>query len=73
MSVRVRDERVLVRLRVVARPGQALGPLTAQVRTAVAARTLRIRPSADPTQASLTQTCLMRVYSSIEYSDMSFP
>ena len=37
VSVRVRDDRVLVRLRVVARPGQALGPLTAQVRTAVAA------------------------------------
>jgi len=37
VSVRVRDERVLVRLRIVARPGQALGPLTAQVRTAVAA------------------------------------
>ena len=37
VSVRVRDERVLVRLRVVARPGQALGPLTAQVRAAVAA------------------------------------
>lgn len=37
VSVRVRDERVLVRLRIVARPGQALVPLTAQVRTAVAA------------------------------------
>ena len=37
VNVRVRDERVLVRLRVVARPGQALGPLAAQVRTAVAA------------------------------------
>ena len=37
VSVRVRDDRVLVRLRIVARPGQALGPLTAQVRTAVAA------------------------------------
>lgn len=37
VSVRVRDDRVLVRLRVVARPGQALGPLTAHVRTAVAA------------------------------------
>lgn len=37
VSVRVRDDRVLVRLRIVARPGQALGPMTAQVRTAVAA------------------------------------
>lgn len=37
VSVRVRDDRVVVRLRIVARPGQALGPLTAQVRTAVAA------------------------------------
>jgi uncharacterized alkaline shock family protein YloU len=37
VNVRVRDERVLVRLRIVARPGQALGPLAAQVRTAVAA------------------------------------
>jgi uncharacterized alkaline shock family protein YloU len=37
VSVRVRDERVLVRLRIVARPGHPLGPLTAQVRTAVAA------------------------------------
>jgi uncharacterized alkaline shock family protein YloU len=37
VTVRVRDDRVLVRLRIVARPGQALGPLTAQVRTAVAA------------------------------------
>ena len=35
--VRVVDDRVIVRLRIVARPGQALGPLTAQVRTAVAA------------------------------------
>ena len=37
VSVRIREDRVLVRLRVVARPGQALGPLAAQVRTAVAA------------------------------------
>ena len=38
-SVRVRmvDDQVIVRLRIVARPGQALGPLTAQVRTAGAA------------------------------------
>ena len=37
VRVRIQDERVLVRLRIVARPGQPLGPLTAQVRTAVAA------------------------------------
>ncbi|MGK2852351.1 MAG: Asp23/Gls24 family envelope stress response protein [Candidatus Limnocylindrales bacterium] len=37
VSVRVRDERVVVRLRIVARPGQALGPLAGQVRSAVAA------------------------------------
>ena len=37
VRVRIQDERVLVKLRIVARPGQALGPLTAQVRTAVAA------------------------------------
>ena len=37
VRVAIEDERVLVRLRVVARPGHALGPLTAQVRTAVAA------------------------------------
>jgi uncharacterized alkaline shock family protein YloU len=37
VDVRVQDDRVLVRLRVIARPGQALGPLCAQVRTAVAA------------------------------------
>jgi uncharacterized alkaline shock family protein YloU len=40
--VRVRDDRVVVRLRVVARPGQALAPLTAQVRTAVAATVERL-------------------------------
>lgn len=40
--VHVRDERVLVRLRIVARPGHALGPLTAQVRTAVAATVERL-------------------------------
>ena len=40
--VRVRDDRVLVRLRIVARPGHALGPLTAQVRTAVAATVERL-------------------------------
>jgi uncharacterized alkaline shock family protein YloU len=37
VRIRVTDERVLVKLHVVARPGQALGPLSAQVRTAVAA------------------------------------
>ena len=37
VRVRIQDERVLVRLRIVARPGQPLGPLSAQVRTAVAA------------------------------------
>ena len=42
VSVRVRDDRVLVRLRVVARPGQSLGPLAAQVRTAVAATVERL-------------------------------
>jgi uncharacterized alkaline shock family protein YloU len=42
VSVRVRDERVLVRMRIVARPGHALAPLTAQVRTAVAATVERL-------------------------------
>ena len=42
VSVRIRDERVLVRLWVVARPGQALTPLTAQIRTAVAATVERV-------------------------------
>ncbi len=42
VSVRVRDERVLVRMRIVARPGHALEPLTAQVRTAVAATVERL-------------------------------
>jgi uncharacterized alkaline shock family protein YloU len=37
VRIRVTDERVLVKLHVVARPGQALGPLSAQVRTAVGA------------------------------------
>ena len=37
VGVRVVDERIVVRLRIVARPGQALEPLAAQVRTAVAA------------------------------------
>jgi uncharacterized alkaline shock family protein YloU len=42
VRVRVRDDRVAVRLRILARPGQALGPLTAQVRTAVAATVERL-------------------------------
>jgi uncharacterized alkaline shock family protein YloU len=42
VSVHVRDEGVVVRLRVVARPGHPLGPLTAQVRTAVAATVERL-------------------------------
>ncbi len=42
VNVRVRDDRVVVRLRIVARPGQALAPLTAQVRTAVAATVERL-------------------------------
>ena len=42
VRVRVTDERVLVRLHVVARPGQALEPLSAQVRTAVAATVERL-------------------------------
>ncbi len=42
VSVRVRDDRVLVRLRIIARPGQDLGPLTGQVRTAVGATVERL-------------------------------
>jgi uncharacterized alkaline shock family protein YloU len=42
VRIRVTDERVLVRLHIVARPGQALGPLSAQVRTAVAATVERL-------------------------------
>jgi len=42
VSVRVSDDRVVVRLRIVARPGQALAPLTAQVRAAVAATVERL-------------------------------
>ena len=42
VRVRVHDERVLVRLHVIARPGQALGPLASQVRTAVAATVERL-------------------------------
>ena len=40
--VRVADDRVLVRLHIVARPGQVLEPLAAQVRTAVAATVERL-------------------------------
>ena len=42
VSVQVRNDRVLVRLWVVARPGQSLRPLAAQVRTAVAATVERL-------------------------------
>lgn len=40
--VHVRDDRVVVRMRIVARPGHALGPLTSQVRSAVAATVERL-------------------------------
>jgi uncharacterized alkaline shock family protein YloU len=42
VAVKVRDERVAVRLWVVARPGQALVPLTAAIRTTVAATVERV-------------------------------
>ena len=42
VSVRIRDERVIVRLWVVARPGQPLAPLAAQVRVTVAATVERL-------------------------------
>jgi uncharacterized alkaline shock family protein YloU len=42
VRVRVVEDRVVVRLRIVARPGHALGPLTAQVRTAVGATVERL-------------------------------
>ncbi len=42
VSVQVRNDRVLVRLWLVARPGQALGPLAGQVRSAVAATVERL-------------------------------
>ena len=42
VSVRLRDDQVLVRVWIVARPGQALGPLTTQVRSAVAATVERL-------------------------------
>ena len=42
VSVRIRDDRVVVRLWVVARPGQPLGTLTAQIRLTVAATVERL-------------------------------
>jgi uncharacterized alkaline shock family protein YloU len=42
VSVQLRNDRVLVRLWIVARPGQAIRPLAAQVRTAVAATVERL-------------------------------
>lgn len=41
-AVRVHDDRVRVRIHIVARPGHALGPLTAQVSTAIAATVERL-------------------------------
>jgi uncharacterized alkaline shock family protein YloU len=42
VSVQFRNDRVLVRLWLVARPGQALAPLAGQVRSAVAATVERL-------------------------------
>lgn len=42
VSVQVRNDRVLVRLWIVARPGQPLGPIAGQVRGAVAATVERL-------------------------------
>jgi uncharacterized alkaline shock family protein YloU len=42
VSVRLHDDRVLLRLWIGARPGQPLGPLTAQVRSTVAATVERL-------------------------------
>ncbi|HEV8490451.1 MAG TPA: Asp23/Gls24 family envelope stress response protein [Candidatus Limnocylindrales bacterium] len=42
VSARVRDGRVSVRVAIVARPGQALGPLAGQVRSAVGAAVERL-------------------------------
>lgn len=42
VSVQVRNDRVLVRLWIVARPGQALAPLAGQVRSAVTATVERL-------------------------------
>lgn len=42
VGVRLDDDRVVVRIWIVARPGQAVGPLTRQVRDAVAATVERL-------------------------------
>jgi uncharacterized alkaline shock family protein YloU len=42
VSVRIRDDRVMVRVWIVARPGQQLGALAGQVRTTVAATDERL-------------------------------
>jgi uncharacterized alkaline shock family protein YloU len=42
VSVRIRDERVMVRVWIVARPGQGLGPLSGQVRATIAATVERL-------------------------------
>ena len=42
VTVRILDDGVSVRMWIVARPGQALGPLAAQVRSAVAATVERL-------------------------------
>ena len=42
VAIRIRDERVLVRLWLVARPGQPLAPLAGQVRATVAATVERL-------------------------------
>ena len=42
VSVRIRDDRVMVRVWIVARPGQSLGVLSGQVRATVAATVERL-------------------------------
>jgi uncharacterized alkaline shock family protein YloU len=42
VSVRIRDDRVMVRVWIVARPGQSLGALSGQVRATVAATVERL-------------------------------
>jgi uncharacterized alkaline shock family protein YloU len=42
VSVRIRDDLVMVRVWIVARPGQPLGPLSSQVRTTIAATVERL-------------------------------
>jgi len=42
VSVRIRDDRVMVRVWIVARPGQPLGSLSGQVRTMIAATVERL-------------------------------